>query len=222
MGHGHFFKDQVFGNDARSTIDLIWASAELADRGLCSSAQRQWLYAADYVPELTELDLGWSSPPARETHNKDRQKRYWQLCHLLGRERRKMARQEWRETRGREGRVEAATNVINNFWGLSKAARKQELHSIFAPTLVWAKGSEHATAKEKSTTRPLSPILMLRRKYIYPNPVDMLPSISPPKFVAAIKTTAFFSAPSATDTLNAALERAIQLLPTVLSFVNDS
>ncbi|KUL81545.1 hypothetical protein ZTR_10067 [Talaromyces verruculosus] len=43
--------------DARTTIDLIWASSTLTDRLVSCTDKREWWYGADHVPILTQFDL---------------------------------------------------------------------------------------------------------------------------------------------------------------------
>ncbi|KAJ5547537.1 reverse transcriptase [Penicillium frequentans] len=60
------YDGNVFGHDVESTIDLTWASTALAERMVRCDAQRRWLFAADHLPVLTELDLRWDAAPVRE------------------------------------------------------------------------------------------------------------------------------------------------------------
>ncbi|KAJ5544111.1 reverse transcriptase [Penicillium frequentans] len=63
------YHGNVFGHDVESTIDLTWASTALAERIVRCDAQRRWLFAADHLPVLTELDLRWDAAPIRELKN---------------------------------------------------------------------------------------------------------------------------------------------------------
>ncbi|KAJ5313210.1 uncharacterized protein N7443_000094 [Penicillium atrosanguineum] len=47
----------VYGSEVQSTLDLTWASTPLADRCARCQDQPQWLFIADHIPVLTELDL---------------------------------------------------------------------------------------------------------------------------------------------------------------------
>ncbi|KAJ5927720.1 hypothetical protein N7466_006676 [Penicillium verhagenii] len=60
------FEGPVFGHDVQSTLDLTWAAASLADRVVRCTPCRDWWYAADHVPVLTEFDLRASRAETRE------------------------------------------------------------------------------------------------------------------------------------------------------------
>ncbi|KAJ5765559.1 reverse transcriptase [Penicillium odoratum] len=60
------FEGPVYGNIVRSTIDLTWTAASLADRVIRCTPCRQWWYGADHVPILTEFDVRTSPAGVRE------------------------------------------------------------------------------------------------------------------------------------------------------------
>lgn len=49
--------------EAKTTIDLIWASHALSDRLIRCADKREWWYGADHVPILTQFDLTPVSVP---------------------------------------------------------------------------------------------------------------------------------------------------------------
>lgn len=63
------YEGLVYGNHVETTLDLAWASRSLAERCTRCTTQRQWLYAADHVPVLTEFDIQCPEVPSRTTTN---------------------------------------------------------------------------------------------------------------------------------------------------------
>lgn len=63
------YEGLVCGNHVETTLDLTWASRSLAERCTRCTTQRQWLYAADHVPVLTEFDIQCTEAPSRTITN---------------------------------------------------------------------------------------------------------------------------------------------------------